>query len=303
MDCESQRTVFRQIARRSYTDWPVYDSTPLYDRTPLAGLESDVRVVAGTWFKHNEHDSIEQFVCSLPLAYFLFDAHGCYAGSTRYEMETLFRVFVLKECYGWDHETALVEYLNNRPELCGQLGLDTVPDQSSLWRSWHKRFTSDLRETVEKAARTILIKAQNADVTVPREPERSLPLRGNDADESKLDNRAILDNASPITEHVSRVVFSAFSLDRGDGCEIHENAYWSLQTYLGLRENLAANEGARSFVHESTRERTPLGHAHRDHLRDLSIPEIREMYRQAIRQLIDEVAETEEFFRAGPLRD
>jgi len=174
-----------------------------------------------------------------------------------------------------------------------------VPDQSTLWRSWNERFTRELRETVQKAARTILIKAENAGVAVPREPERSLPPRSNNADEPDPDNRAILNNAGTITEHVSRAVFPAFSLDRGDGCEIHENAYWGLQTYLGLRENLAANEGARSFIHESTRERTPLGHAHRDHIRDLSISEIREMYRQAVRQLIDEVAETEEFFRAG----
>jgi IS4 transposase len=72
-----------------------------------------------------------------------------------------------------------------------------------------------------------------------------------------------------------------------------------LQTYLGLRENLAANEGARSFVYESTRERTPLGHANREQLRDLSIRETREMYRQAVNRLLNDVAETEEFFRAG----
>nr|WP_245779317.1 hypothetical protein [Halorubrum sodomense] len=105
--------------------------------------------------------------------------------------------------------------------------------------------------------------------------------------------------AETIIEQVSRVVFPALSLDRGNGSEIHENAYWGLQTYLGLRENLAANEGARSFSYESTRERTPPGHAHRDHLRDLPIPEVRAMYRRAIRQLIGKVAETEEFFRAG----
>ena len=296
---ESKRTVFRQIARRSYTDWPVYDSTPLYDRASPAGLESDVRVVAGTWFKHDEHDSIEQFVCSLPLAYFLFNTHDCYAGSTGYEMETLFRVFLLKELHGWEHETALFEYLDSHPALRERLGLEIVPNQSTLWRTWNERFTNELRETVQKAARTILIKAENAGVAVPREPERSLLPRGDDADESDPDNRAILDNAETITDHVTRVVFPTFSLDRGEGCEIHENAYWGLQTYLGLRENLAANEGARSFVHESTRERTPLGHAHRDHIRDLSIPGIREMYRQAIRQLINGAAETEEFFRAG----
>ncbi|RLM89139.1 transposase [Haloarcula sp. Atlit-7R] len=296
---ESRRDVFRRIAQRPHTNWPVYDSTPLYERDSPDGLASDIRTVSQAWFKHDAHDSVEEFACALPLAYFRLDAHDRYARSTRYEMDTLFRMFVLKELHGWEHETALLEYLDSHPELCGRLELGTVPDQSTLWRSWNERFTRELRETVRKAARTILIKAEDAGVAVPREPERSLPPRSDNADESGPDNRAILDNAGTITEHVSRAVFPAFSLDRGDGCEIHENAYWGLQTYLGLRENLAANEGARSFIHESTRERTPLGHAHRDHIRDLSIPEIREMYRQAVRQLIDEVAETEEFFRAG----
>jgi hypothetical protein len=179
------------------------------------------------------------------------------------------------------------------------LGFETIPEQSTLWRSWHQRFSADLRETVETAARTILIKAQNAGVAVPREPARKLRYHGNESGESDPDDQTTLEQAEKITDHVSRIVFPAFSLDRGDGCEIHENAYWGLQTYLGLRESLAANEGARSFTYESTRERTPLGHAHRDHIRDLSIAEIREMYRQAVNRLLSEVAETEEFFRAG----
>nr|WP_264475392.1 transposase [Halorubellus salinus] len=271
----------------------------MYDRASLAGLESDIRAVAGAWFDHVHHESVEKFVCSLPLAYFQFNVHDRYVGPTRYEIDTLFRLFVLKELHGWEHETALFEYLESHLELCECLGLGAVPDQSTLWRSWHTRFNDGLRETVQKAARTILIKAQNADVTVPREPEQILPARCDDVDESVPDDRAILDNADRVTEHVSRVVFPAFSLNRGKGCEVHEHAFWDLQTYLGLRERLAANEGARSFVHESTRERTPLGHAHRDHIRDLSIEQIRAMYRQAIRRLIDEVAETEKFFRAG----
>ena len=295
----SRRTVFRGIARRSYVEWPAYDSTPLYDRTSLAGLESDVQTVSAAWFTHESHDSIEQFVCSLPLAYFRFEPHDSYAKSTRYEMDSLFRVFVLKEIHGWNHETALVEYLDSHPELCKQLEFEAVPNQSTLWRSWHERFTADLRETIETAAQTILITAQNEGVTVPRHPERKPPQRENEGRESDPDDRAVLERAEQIIDHVSRIVSPVFSLDRGEGCEIHENAYWGLQTYLGLRENLAANEGARSFIHESTRDRTPLGHAHRDQIRDLSIAEIREMYRQAVTRLLDEVGRTEEFFRAG----
>ncbi|OAQ51287.1 transposase [Natrinema mahii] len=296
---ESRCSVFRRIAHHQHVKWPAYDSAPLYDQTSLAGLESDVRVVSSAWFTHPEHNSLEPLVYSIPLAYFRFEAHDCYGSSTRYEMDTLFRVFVLKELHGWTHETSLIKYLDSHPNLCGRLELETVPDQSTLWRSWNERFTRDFRETVQKAARTILIKAQNADVAVPCEPERNLPDRGHDAAESAPDDQTILNKAGTITKHVSRVVFPAFSLNRGEGCEITENAYWGLQTYLGLRENLAANEGARSFIHESTRDRTPLGHGHRDQIRDLSIKQIREMYRQAIRQLINELAETEEFFRAG----
>nr|WP_303647901.1 transposase [Haloarchaeobius amylolyticus] len=214
-------------------------------------------------------------------------------------MDTLFRVFILKECHEWDHETALIEYLNRSPALCEQLGLETVPDQSTLWRSWHERFSVELRSTVETVSRAILIKAQNASVSVPRDPERKLRYRNNDDEDSTPDEQRVLERTEAITDHVGRIVFPAFSLDRGEGCEIHENAYWSLQTYLGLRENLAANEGARSFTYESARERTPLGHAHRDQIRDLSIEQIREMYRQAVTRLMSEVAETEEFFRAG----
>ncbi|CAP15669.1 transposase [Halobacterium salinarum] len=297
--CESRRSVFRRIAHQQRVEWPAYDSTPLYDRSSLSGLESDVRVVSSVWFTHPNHNSLEQLVCSIPLAYFRFEPHDCYGSSTRYEMDTLFRVFMLKELHGWQHETSLVEYLDSHPELCERLGLESAPNQSTLWRTWNERFTGNIRETIQKAARTILIKAQNADVAVPREPERNLSHRGDDADESVPNDQAILDKAERVTDHISRVVFPAFSLNRGEGCEIPENAYWGLQTYLGLRENLAANEGARSFIHESTRERTPLGHGHRDQIRDLSIERIREMYRQAVQQLINELARTEEFFRAG----
>jgi len=297
--CASRRNVFRWIARKPHVEWPAYDSTPLYDRGSLAGLESDVRTVSEAWFDHDAHTSVELFVCTVPLTYFRFGPHDRYANSTRYEMATLFRLFVLKELYGWDHETALVEYLKRQSDICEQLGIGSIPDQSTLWRSWHTRFTEDLRETVETVARTILITAQNAGITVPREPDRTRRHRDTESGQPNPDNRSVLEQASEIADHVSRIIFPAFSLNRGEGCEIHENAFWDLQTYLGLRENLAVNEGARSFIHESTRDRTPMGHAHRDHLRDLSIEQIREMYRQAVGRLLEEVAATEAFYRAG----
>ncbi|RLM53493.1 transposase [Halobellus sp. Atlit-31R] len=296
---QSRRDVFRTIAQLQHVEWPVYGSTPLYDRSSVSALQSDIRTVARVWFEHGIHDTIAEFVSQYPLKYVDFGPHNEYSGSTRYQMPQLVRLFLLKEIHGWDHETALLTFLRQRPELRCDLGFERIPDQSTVWRSWHQRFTAELRETVETAARTILIKAQDAGLTVPREPERKLSYRNDDQDDSAPDDQTVLKRAKKITNHVSRIVFPTFALNHGEGCEIHENAYWGLQTYLGLRENLAANEGARSFIYESTRERTPLGHAHRDHIRRLSIPAVREMYREAVGRLLEEVAGTEEFFRAG----
>lgn len=51
----------------------------------------------------------------------------------------------------------------------------------------------DLRETVEAAARTILIQTQNAGVDVPREPERKLRNHDDDSEESEPDNQTVLE--------------------------------------------------------------------------------------------------------------
>ena len=129
-------------------------------------------------------------------------------------------MFVLKELHGWSHETTLVEYLQQHPSLRCRLGFDSVSDQSTLWRSWHHRPTADLRETVATAARIILIKTDKAGVSVPREPPNRRPRHEMD-EESTFDDQTILDRAKEITNHVGRVVYPAFSLNRSEGCEIH----------------------------------------------------------------------------------
>jgi len=169
--------------------------------------QSDIRTVARVWFEHDVHDSIAEFVSQYPLKYVDFGPHDEYSGSTRYQMPQLVRLFLLKEIHGWDHETALLTFLRQRPELRCDLGFERMPDQSTLWRSWHQRFTTELRETIETAARTILIKAQDAGLIVPREPDRKLSYRNDDQDDSAPDDQTVLKRAKKITNHFSRIVF------------------------------------------------------------------------------------------------
>ena len=94
-----------------------------------------------------------------------------------------------------------------------------------------------------------------------------------------------------------RLIYPAFSLDRPGYWQIPENAFWELQTYIGLRDELCVNDGAQNFLFESTRERTPLGHVHRHHLRQLSVDAIRETYRNAVNRMLAEAVKYTELVR------
>lgn len=218
MTPSTRQAVFRRIAQTSFYAWPAYTDTPLYDRSSTGGLAEDVHVLASAWFDHDAHESVEAFVCHWPLAYVEFDTHDRYAGHTRYEMEQLFRAFLIKVLHGWAHETALVTDLETHPDLRQRLDFQTIPDQSTLWRTWQYRFTNDLREFVATAARTILVNAETAGVAVPRKPERTLPRRGrDDTDDASAEERTPLKWTSELTDHVAQFTRSAFSLDRGRG--------------------------------------------------------------------------------------
>ena len=170
---DSKRAVFRSIADRSYSQWPAYQDFPAYDQASLAGLTEDNRTVADEWFRHPQHDDVDEFVCELPLAYFDFDAHDPAASwhADIYAMEPLVRTFLVKEIHGWDHETTLERYLETDPALTLALGFESLPDQSTLWRTWHERFGPNLRETIEQGARSIPHRAAAAGVSTPRQPE------------------------------------------------------------------------------------------------------------------------------------
>ena len=86
-----------------------------------------------------------------------------------------------------------------------------MPHQSTLWRSWQYRFTDSLRDTVESAAESILGKADQADVSVPREPPTAHS-HAETEEAATLDGRVVLDRAEGITDHVSRIVYPRFCL-------------------------------------------------------------------------------------------
>jgi IS4 transposase len=300
----SKRAVFQTIIDTDEKHWPYYRCpSEEYTADDLDALKHDISTLAREWFQHDAHEDVVTFICTCPLAYFEFASYDAFPDwhAQSKPVVPLLRAVMLMHLHDWEHETPLVAYLDEQEDLADALGFESVPSQATFWRARHERFSRDLLQAIKQCADFIRIHATWNRVDVPDTIDTagsdSTSRRGPSTDSEGPSQKEVLSRAGELTDQAKRLLFPAFGFDREKG-RIHENAFWELQTYTGLRDGMCVNEGARSFLVDSTRERTPLGHIHRQYLRKLSIVEIREMYGRAVRRLLDEAEQTAAFHRA-----
>ena len=300
----SKRAVFQMIADTDEKHWPYYRCpSKNYTADDLDALKHDVSTLAQEWFQHDAHDDVETFISLCPLAYFEFASYDTFPDwhTQSKPVVPMLRALMLMYLHGWEHETPLVTYLDEHEGLADALGFESVPSQTTMWRARHERFNQELRRAIKQCADFVRIHATWNRIEIPDTINLSdndgSSKRGSSEISEEPSQKEVLRRAGELTDQAKRLLFPAFGVNREKG-RIHENAFWELQTYTGLREGMCVNEGARSFLVDSTRERTPLGHIHRQYLRKFSIAEIREMYGRAVRQLLNEAEQTSAFHRA-----
>ncbi|EMA54539.1 transposase [Halococcus salifodinae] len=263
----------------------VFDSESDGAGDDLGEFVADVTTIAQARCEHaTDYADIETLVCDLPLDHLTFAAHDSLAPySGPYPMAVLVRAFMIEEINGWD-ETALHDHLRANPALRQDLGFETLPDQSTLWRGWNERFGADLHDAVQECADAIVRAACACEVPLPDR------IGSGEADEPDADepseHQLVAEKTDEVWQQAKPFVTDAFALDRGSNWQIHENAFWEQHAYMGMREDMYARSGPASFSLDTTRERIPTGSTHRYQIGKLSVAEIREMLRNTTRMLI-----------------
>ncbi|HET7324948.1 MAG TPA: transposase, partial [Halococcus sp.] len=250
----------------------------------LDGFISAITTIAQSQCEHCEaYADIETLVCELPIDHCTFAVHDSFAPySGPYPMTLLVRAFIIKEINGWD-ETALHDYLRANPSLHSRLGFETLPNQSTFWRSWNNRFSGALRDAVQECAEAIVKAARACDVSLPERVSSET----NEPDTTDCPERQLLaQKTDEVWQQAKPFVTDAFALDRGQNWEIHENAFWEQHAYMGMREDMYARSGPASFSLDTTRERIPTGSTHRYQIGKLSVADIRSMLRNTTRMII-----------------
>ncbi len=251
----------------------------------LDGFVSDVTTVAQSQCEHaTDYADIEALVRDVPIDNLTFDSHDSLAPySGPYQMAILVRAFIIEEINGWD-ETALHDYLRANPSLRRGLGFETLPNQSTFWRTWNHRFSEDLRDAVQECADNIVTASRLCDISLP---ERVTIGKVDDAQtDDPPQHQLVAETTDEVWQQAKPFVCDAFALERGRNWQIHQNAFWEQHAYMGMREDIYARSGPASFSLDTTRERIPTGSTHRYQIGKLSVTNIRSMLRNTTRMLI-----------------
>ena len=205
---------------------------------------------------------------------------------TATNVHALVRTHVLRLVKGWKNASAVVTYLQQRPDLVALYGYDDVDDveQSKLWRAWNKRFSDALKEAIELTADVLVRVARAHGVPAPDSIFRPSLEQNTDPSE-RTERELISKHTKEVWQQAKPFIEDSFYLHRGENTRIPEGAWWEQHTFMGMRKDMFAESGADSYRDDTTREHIPAGRHHRDKLRVLETDDVREMMQNTTRAL------------------
>jgi putative transposase len=263
------------------------ESIPVSQRASQLAME---------WFGHPAHNDVETFLARLPITIGskpIDDPYAEWHPNTT-DFGAMSRAHLLRIYHGWKHETALHGYLADEPQLVSEIGFDSLPGQSALYKAWHKRFSEEYRDELTETVETVIEIARDNGVNVPDHAFR--PEEKQDEELSaRAQRRHACRTAKDVWQAAKPLVGPVVDFDRPDDTEIHDNAFIEMHTFLGCRTDLYAETGAVDFFEETTRERTPTGSYHRNCIRSVEVEQHRENHRRAMKNVIARAKQAGDF--------
>lgn len=286
---DTAHAVFTAV-RESHPQWPYADShdTVTGDPWPLAW---DAAAVIEEWFAHPDHNNVEEALCHLPLDSWKF-GYDITEWHDKREPQALLKAHLLRLVKGWGGETALIDYLDDNPELVKALGFDNGrASKSTLWRVWNEsRLSEEHKQVIRTIGQVLVNVAREHGVPAPDEvfhPDPGVDAPGNiEQDDSTVRDRTIA-NTREVWSQAKPMLTDNYDIPRGANTEIHENAFLEAHAFIGSRAEMYAEDGTWNFAAETTRDRVQTGSTHRHHLQKIDPDSAREMHRQTTKELIE----------------
>jgi hypothetical protein len=171
----------------------------------------------------------------------------------------MLRLFVYREITGESYR-ALAQY----QELAEPFGLDHIPDESVLSRTWRNRFDDGVREFVQITAHFVVKEAHDRDFSAPgvRPKSEVVDEKNCSTEPNETADREFTDEQIYRTTRLARDHgFSGFDSGRAVNATYDDMQFFELQTFMGM-VGCGTPQGATRFQYRHGPDGSPHGDTH-----------------------------------------
>jgi len=207
------------------------------------------------------------------------------------------RLFIYREITGDSYRT-----LETYQELAEPFGLEHIPDESVLSRTWRKRFDDGVHEYVTVAAHFVVKEIHDYGPTVPamrpkEEVTDSTPESGDDNEQDESGGGEFSDEQIRRTTRLARNHgFDEFDSGRAQNASYEDVQFFELQTFMGM-VGCGTAQGAARFQFRQGEEYGPHGDTHLRAIKQFEPKALIEGFDEASDRLLSAIASEASFRR------
>lgn len=216
-----------------------------------------------------------------------------------HSFEGMVRLFIYCELTGESYRA-----LGRYPELADVFGLEKIPDESVLSRTWRNRFDETTREFVTTAAHYVVKEIHDRDLVVPEArpkaevvtPEQDPSAFSDESDDDESEDGFSDEQIQRITRLARDHGFDGFDSGRAENASYDDTQFFELQTFMGM-VGCGTPQGATRFRYRRGEAYGPHGDTHLRAVKQFEPDNLIEGFDQAIERLRSVIAEETTFRR------
>lgn len=209
-----------------------------------------------------------------------------------YSFHGMLKLFFYLEVTGDSYRS-----LTRHPELADVFGLDQIPNESVISRTWRNRFDDDIRGYVTTSAHCLVKEIHNENLSVPEvRPLEEVKQSSEETTDSAEDATEFSDEEIYRTTRLAREHgFGPFDSGRAQNATYEDTRFFELQTFIGM-VGCGTPQGAARFKFRRGREYGPHGDTHIRAVKQFDPESLLKGFQQATDRLLS-VIQSESSFR------
>jgi hypothetical protein len=209
-----------------------------------------------------------------------------------YSFHGMLKLFVYLEITGDSYRS-----LTRHPELADVFGLDQIPNESVISRTWRNRFDDDVRGYVTASAHCLVKEIHNENLSVPEvRPLEEVKQSSEETTDSAEDATEFSDEEIYRTTRLAREHgFGPFDSERAQNATYEDTRFFELQTFMGM-VSCGTPQGTTRFQYRHGANSGPHGDTHLRMIKQFDPEALIEGFDQATNRLLS-VINSEASFR------